>query len=120
MLPLLLSLRLREAERESWDGSLLRPGLRIDLDESFMEEDAESREVKQMNSSLVLLLLLLLPVLRWGLSDSIFLSFFFVFHSVLAIEGEEVFATERKRKRKREIEKGLMEGDEMLVVLSKE
>lgn len=77
MLPLLLSLRLREAERESCDGSLLRPGLRIDLEESFMEEEEERREVKQMKSSLLLLLLLLVPGVRWGLSVSIF--FFSIF-----------------------------------------
>lgn len=69
MLLLLFSLRLREEEREIWDGSLVRPGLRMDL-ESFMEEEEESREVKQMNSSLVLLLLVL--IVRWGLPDSIF------------------------------------------------
>lgn len=70
MLPLLLSLRLREEERETWDGSLLRPGLRMDLEESFMDEEVERRDVKQMKSSLVLLLVVL--VVRWGLSDSIF------------------------------------------------
>lgn len=52
----------------------------MDLEEIFME-DEERREVKQMKSSLVPLLLLLV-VVRWGLSlsDSIdlllFLSFF--------------------------------------------
>ena len=46
----------------------------MDLDESFMDEE-DKREVKQTNNSLVLLLLL---VLRWGLSlsDSIY---FFTF-----------------------------------------
>lgn len=73
MLPLLLSLRLREEEREIWDGSLVRPGLRNDL-ESFMEEE-ERREVKQMKSSLVLLPFVL--VVRWGLSDSILSLLFF-------------------------------------------
>lgn len=52
-LPLVLSLRLREEEREIWEESLARPGLRIDLEEIFMEEDEERREVKQMKSSLV-------------------------------------------------------------------
>jgi uncharacterized ion transporter superfamily protein YfcC len=89
MLPLLLSLRLKEEEREICDCSLVRPGLRIDLEESFMEEEEERREVKQMKSSLVLLLLLLLVlVVRWGLSDSIFFfSFFQFFHCFWAIES---------------------------------
>lgn len=73
-LPLLLSRRLREEDREICEeGSLARPGLRMDLeDEIFMEED-ERREVKQMKSSLVPVLQLLLPPLlvavRWGLSE---------------------------------------------------
>lgn len=52
-LPLFLRRRLREEEREIWDESLARPGLRIDLEDSFMEEDDERRDVKQMKSSLV-------------------------------------------------------------------
>lgn len=56
MLPLVRRRRLREEERE--EGSLFRPGLRIDLEEIFME-DEERRDVKQMKSSLVALLLLL-------------------------------------------------------------
>ena len=66
MLPLFLSLLLTEVDSE--DGSLLRLGLRIHLEESFMDED-DKREVKQMKSSLVLLLLL---VVLWFLSVSIF------------------------------------------------
>lgn len=53
MLPLVLSLRLSDVEREI-GGSRARPGLKIeDFDEIFMEEE-ERREVKQMKSSLVL------------------------------------------------------------------
>ncbi|KAA8536807.1 hypothetical protein F0562_029285 [Nyssa sinensis] len=47
MLPLLLSLRLRELERETAAGSRARPGLRIDLEESFIEdEEDETRECR--------------------------------------------------------------------------
>ncbi|KAL4555081.1 hypothetical protein LXL04_037692 [Taraxacum kok-saghyz] len=45
MLRLFLSFRLREFEREIGGGSRARAGLRIDLDEIFMEDD---EEVKQM------------------------------------------------------------------------
>lgn len=75
MLPLVLSLRLREEEREIWEGSLARPGLRMDLEESFMDEEERREVVKQMKSSLVVVdvvpLMLLLLFVRWGLSDSI-------------------------------------------------
>lgn len=84
MLPLLLSLLLRDEDREIWDGSLARPGLRMDLEEIFIDEE-ERREVKQMNSSLVLLVLPLL-VARWGLSDSIP----FLFHGVSAINRARI------------------------------
>lgn len=68
MLPLVRSLRLREVEREV-GGSRTRPGLRMDLEESFMEEE-ERREVKQMKSSLLLLLLVVVVVrVLLGLSD---------------------------------------------------
>lgn len=50
ILPLVLSLRLREVERER-GVSRAWLGLRMDL-ESFIE-DEERREVKQMKSSLV-------------------------------------------------------------------
>lgn len=74
-LPLVLSLRLREEEREIWEGSLARPGLRMDLEESFMDEEERRDVVKQMKSSLVVVdvvpLMLLLLFVRWGLSDSI-------------------------------------------------
>lgn len=68
MLPLVLRRRLREEESEIWGvWSRVRPGLSKDLEESFMEEEEERREVlKQMKSSLVAPLLLVL--LRWGLS----------------------------------------------------
>ena len=56
-LPLVRRRRLREVERET---GAARPGLWIvvDLEEIFMEEEEERREVKQMKSSLE----------RWGLS----------------------------------------------------
>lgn len=77
MLPLFLNLLLSDEEREICEeDSLERPGLRMDLEEIFMDEEEERREVKQMKSSLVLLplvLLLLMLVLRWGLSGSIIL-----------------------------------------------
>lgn len=100
-LPLFLSLLLREVEREICEESLPRPGLKIDLEGSFMEDEEDKREVKQMNSSLLVFvvqilvvvvvvvavaLLLLLLVLRWGgLSLSIsclFVFFFFFFTAV--------------------------------------
>ena len=71
-LPLDLRRRLREVEREIWEGSRGRPGLRMDLEEIFMEEEEEEekREVKQMKSSLegvaVELVLLVLVVRKWG------------------------------------------------------
>lgn len=75
MLPLFLNLLLSDEEREICEeDSLERPGLRMDLEEIFMDDEEERREVKQMKSSLVLLplvLLLLMLVLRWGLSGSI-------------------------------------------------
>lgn len=58
MLPLFLSLLLREVEREICEGSLqFLPGLRMDFEDSFMDDEEDKREVKQMKSSLVLLLL---------------------------------------------------------------
>lgn len=96
-LPLFLSLLLREVEREICEESLPRPGLKIDLEGSFMEDEEDKREVKQMNSSLLVFvvqilvvvavaLLLLLLVLRWGgLSLSIsclFVLYFFFFTAV--------------------------------------
>ncbi|KAI7988180.1 hypothetical protein LOK49_LG13G01014 [Camellia lanceoleosa] len=72
-LPFVLSRRLREVERKT--GALrARPGLRIDLEEIFMdrEEEEERREVKQMKSSLVLLVL----AVRWGLSDESIIALF--------------------------------------------
>lgn len=90
-LPLLLSLLLREEESEIWGvwWSLARPGLRMDL-EIFIEEEDERRDVKQIKSSPVaLLLLLLILVVRWGLSESISLCFpcFFSFHRDLTMVG---------------------------------
>lgn len=62
MLPLFFSLLLREADREGL-GLSVRPGLRMDLEEIFMEdEEEERREVKQMKSSVLLLLLLVVVV----------------------------------------------------------
>lgn len=63
MLPLFLSLLLREEVIEICDGSIARPGLSMDLEEIFMEEE-DKREAKQMNRSLVL-------EVRWDLSISI-------------------------------------------------
>lgn len=53
MLRLVLSLRLREVDREI-DGSRppARPGLNIDFDEIFMDEEW-CRDVKQIKKSLV-------------------------------------------------------------------
>ncbi|KAL7184508.1 hypothetical protein ACSBR2_026633 [Camellia fascicularis] len=72
-LPFVLSRRLREVERET-SASRARPGLRIDLEEIFMdgEEEEERREMKQMKSSLVLLVL----AVRWGLSDESIIALF--------------------------------------------
>lgn len=63
MLPLLLSLLLREEVRAICDGSLALPELSMDLEEVFIEEE-DKREAKQTNSSLVF-------VVRWDLSISI-------------------------------------------------
>ncbi|GAV64023.1 hypothetical protein CFOL_v3_07541 [Cephalotus follicularis] len=71
MLPLLLILLLRDEESEICDVSLARPGLKIDFEEIFME-DEESLEVKQIKSSLVLLVVLLL---RCGLVSVSMLAF---------------------------------------------
>ena len=49
---LLLSLLLREAEREI-GGLSVRPGLIMDLEETLMAEDLEGREEKQMKRSLL-------------------------------------------------------------------
>lgn len=68
-LPFLRSFRLSELERETGASRAARPGLRIDLD-SFMEEEEERREAKQIKISLVLAVVL--PAgLQWGLSKSI-------------------------------------------------
>lgn len=56
MLPLVLSLLLREVDREI-GVSRARPGLRIDL-AIFVEDEEESRDVKQMKSSLLVLAVL--------------------------------------------------------------
>lgn len=58
--------------------------------EIFIEEEDERRDVKQIKSSPVaLLLLLLILVVRWGLSESISLCFpcFFSFHRDLTMVG---------------------------------
>lgn len=52
----------------------MRFGLRMDLEESFIDEE-DKREVKQTKSSLVLLLLLLL-VLRWEWDLSVSINIF--------------------------------------------
>jgi hypothetical protein len=57
MLPLLFNLLLKEDESDICGWSLLRLGLKIDFDDSFIDED-DKRDVKQTKSSLVLLLLL--------------------------------------------------------------
>lgn len=72
MLPLVRRRRLREEESEIWGvWSLERAGLSNDLEESFMEEEERREVLKQMKSSLVL------PLLRWGLSDSTIIIFLF-------------------------------------------
>lgn len=60
MLPLVLSLLLREVEREI-GGSRARPGLSIDL-AILIEDEEERREVKQMKSSLLGVVQLVLGV----------------------------------------------------------
>ncbi|KAL4568231.1 hypothetical protein LXL04_023838 [Taraxacum kok-saghyz] len=45
MLRLFLSFRLREFEREIGGGSRARAGLRIDLDEFFMDDDEEVKQI---------------------------------------------------------------------------
>lgn len=63
-------------EREIWEDSRARPGLRMDLEEIFMEEEEEEekRDVKQMKSSLepvaVVEVVLLVLVVRKGRSES--------------------------------------------------
>lgn len=67
MLPLVRSRRLREEVRETGPQSLAaRPGLRIDLESFIEDEDEDSREAKQMKSSLVepAVFMLLLPMLE--------------------------------------------------------
>lgn len=96
-LPLFLSLLLREVDSEICEESLPRPGLKIDFEGSFMEDEEDNREAKQMNSSLLVFvvqilvavvvavaLLLLLLVLRCGgLSVSISCLFVFFFFLLL-------------------------------------
>lgn len=99
-LPLFLSLLLREVDSEICEESLPRPGLKIDLEGSFMEDEEDKREVKQMNSSLlvfvaqilvvvvaVALLLLLLELRCGGLSLSISCLFFSFFIFLLLYFG---------------------------------
>lgn len=104
-LPLFLSLLLREVEREICEESLPRPGLKIDFEGSFMEDEEDKREVKQMNSSLLVFvvqilvvvvvvvavaLLLLLLVLRWGgLSLSISCLFVYIYFFLLLCFGHK-------------------------------
>lgn len=64
-LPLFLSLLLSEVDREICAESLARPGLKIDFEGSFME-DEDRREVKQMKSSLVVFVVVPVLLLRCG------------------------------------------------------
>lgn len=108
-LPLFLSLLLREVEREICEESLPRPGLKIDFEGSFMEDEEDKREVKQMNSSLLVFvvqilvvvavaLLLLLLVLRWGgLSLSISCLFVLFFFLLLCFGHKQSQSQDAKR-----------------------